>query len=86
MNRPKCTLWEIFLHILGRGDGQSVQWNSKRPYQGYMPLANNFVTSNTYIPAGGGKPVYWLPPIPKQYSPQNMQAQNWTNHSFSYGF
>ena len=62
--------------VLGHGDGQNTQWNSKRPNHRCMPLANNFVTSNTYIPAGGGKPVYWLPPVPKKYRPQNTGSQN----------
>ena len=64
-----------------------MQWNNKRSYQGPMPLANNFVHSNTYIPAGGGKPMYRLPnlpPIRKQYHPQNTGSQNWTNNSFGY--
>jgi hypothetical protein len=73
---------EFSFNILGRGSGKNLQQNNKRPYQGPTPLANNFVHSNTSIPAGRGKPVYRLPPLP--YPRQYTGLQNWTNNSISY--
>ena len=73
-------------YVLGTGGGQKLQeGNNKRPYHGPKPLSYSFVHSNTYIPAGGGQPVYRLPPTPRQYEPLNMSVQNWTSYN-SFGY
>ena len=61
------------------------QGNTKRPYQRPKPLSHNFVNSNTYIPAGGGKPLYRLPPLPRQYQPLNTSLPSWGSYG-SFGF